>query len=714
MGIPSTVLQMKNTLLAVALGAALCAGAALAEGPESPESTLLAPLQGPYGGVPPFDKVKPALFKPALLQAMELQRKEIAAITSSEAAPSFANTIAALEDSGRGLRRAESLLGTFSGTMNDREMQAVEQETAPILAAFQDEIVQNGALFARIRAVHEGRAAAPLTAEQLRLTEVVYRNFARSGAALGAPEKARLKEINGKLAQLYTSFSQHQLADEERESVVLESEADLAGLPETARAAMKSDAEAKGLSGKWLVANTRSSAEPFLVFSSRRELREKVWRMWVSRGERSGPSDNRPVITEILALRAERAKLLGYPTHAHWIIADRMAKTPDAAMDLMQKVWRATAARVREEVADMQKVADAEGGAKIEAWDYRYYAEKVRKAKYDLDQNEVKPYLQLDKMREGMFWVAEQLYGLSFRPLSGVPVYHPDVTVYEVMRGGARAGLWYFDPYARAGKRSGAWMSEYRTQERFKDETTPIVSNNSNFVKGKAGEPVLISWDDANTLFHEFGHALHGLLSSVQYPSLAGTSTLRDFVEFPSQLNEHWLMTSEVLNRFALHYQTGQPIPPQLVAKIRKARDFNQGFRTGEYLLSAIYDLKIHTEPATAPIDPVAFEKRTLAELGAPSELALRHRPTHFGHIFGGDGYSAGYYSYLWADTLTADAGEAFVEAGGYYDKATAKRLDESILRIGNSVSPEEAFRRFRGRDVDTDALMRSRGFPLP
>jgi peptidyl-dipeptidase Dcp len=391
-----------------------------------------------------------------------------------------------------------------------------------------------------------------------------------------------------------------------------------------------------------------------------------------------------------------------------------MARTPDAAMGLMMKVWKAAVARVHEEVADMQKVADAEKTKlKIEPWDYRFYAEKVRKEKYDLDQNEVKPYLQLEKLREAMFWAAGQLYGFSFTQVKDVPVYHPDVRVFEVMRDKKHLGLWYFDPYARDGKHSGAWMNEYRTQENFKAPASPIVSNNSNFVKGKAGEPVLISWDDATTMFHEFGHALHGLNSNVHYPTLAGTNTKRDFVEFPSQLNEHWLATPEVLNKYALHYQTGKPMPAELLAKIEKAKHFNEGFRTVEYLSAAIYDMKIHTAPADKPIDPGEFEKRTMKEIGMPTEIVMRHRPTQFGHIFSGDGYSAGYYSYIWADTLTADAAEAFDEAKSFYDKATAKRLYESIMSVGNSIPPEEAFRKFRGRDVDTNALMRDRGFPV-
>jgi len=446
--------------------------------------------------------------------------------------------------------------------------------------------------------------------------------------------------------------------------------------------------------------------EPLLTLAARREVREAAWRLFTSRGEHAGEHDNRGVISEILALRAERAKLLGFATHAHWILDDNMARTPDAATALMRKVWTAATARVREEVAAMQALADAP----IAPWDYRFYAEKVRKARFDLDQDAVKPYLQLDQMREAMFWMAGQLYGLAFVRVEGVPVVHRDVTVYVVTRDGAHVGLWYFDPYARDGKQSGAWMSEYRTQER---GISPIVSNNANFVRAAAGEPVLISWDDAITMFHEFGHALHGLVSSVRYVTLAGTNVKQDFVEFPSQLHEHWLATPEILTRYAVHYQTGAPIPAELVAKIETAKHYGSGFKTVEYLAAAIYDLAIHTADATAPIDPIAFEARTMRELGCPPEIVMRHRPTQFAHIFSGDGYSAGYYSYIWADTLTADAAETFAAAGSFYDRAVAQRLRDAIMSVGNSVSPEAAFRAFRGRDVDTNALMRDRGFPV-
>jgi len=674
---------------------------------------LLAPFAGPHGGVPPFHKIKPAHWRPALQKGMDLHRAEIAAIVGNPAPPTFENTIEALEDAGRPLARATTLLGIYTSTMNDAAMQALEQEMAPVLAAFHDEIIQNTRLFARIQAVYDARKRVKLSADQRRLLEVVYRSFARRGAALPPKKKARLAKINQRLASLYTTFGQNLLADEERQTIVLDREDDLAGLPDALRRSARAEAEARGLRGKWLITNTRSSAEPFLTYAIRRDLREKVWRMWVSRGDHRGAHDNKPLITEILALRAERAKLLGFATHAHWMLDDTMAKTPERAMKLMLDVWKAAVARAREEVTDMQAIADAEGaGHRIEPWDYRFYAEKVRKATYDLDEEELKPYLQADKLRDAMFFMARRLYGLSFHALSGLPVYHRDVTIWEVRRGRTRVGLWYFDPYAREGKVSGAWMNEYRTQETFRQPTTPIVSNNANFVKGKRGQPVLVSWDDATTMFHEFGHALHGLLSNVRYPTLAGTNTLRDFVEFPSQLAEHWLSTPELLKRFARHYRTNRPMPAALVRKIARAKNFAQGFKTVEYLMAAIYDMKVHTSPARR-IDPNRFEEATMKAIGAPPEIVMRHRPTQFAHIFSGDSYSAGYYSYLWADTLTADAAEAFVEAGSFYDRATAQRLHDEVMSVGNAVPPDEAFRAFRGRDVDPDALMRSRGFPV-
>ncbi len=685
-----------------------------APGAAAPGEALLAPWTGPFGGVPPFDRVKVTHFKPALTQAMALCRAEIDALAKDPAAPSFDNTVGALEKVGAPLNRALTLFYIYTGTLSDAPVRALEQEMSPLLAAFRDETTQNVALFKRIDAVQQSSAQATLTPEQRRLLQVVHRRFTREGAALDPIAKSRVKEINQRLASLYTRFSQNQLADEEKYSLLLDSEADLDGLSQDLRDSAAAAAAEAGKKGHWLIANTRSAMEPFITYSARRDLREKGWRMWVRRGDNGDANDNKAVIGDILQLRGERAQLLGFASHAHWITEDNMAGTPEAALTLMMRVWRAAVARAREEISDMQSVADREGAnIRIEAWDYRYYAEKVRSEKYKLDGNALKPYLQMDRMRQAMFWAAGQLYGLSFERLKGVPVYHPDMSVYSVHRAGKPVGLWYFDPYARAGKNSGAWMSEYRTQERLRGRVLPIVSNNSNFIKGRPGEPVLISWDDAVTMFHEFGHALHGLSSNVTYPTLAGSAVKGDFVEFPSQINERWLRTPEVLNRFALHHKTGRPIPPELLAAIDAARNFNRGFSTTEYLAAAIYDMKIHLAPSRPGIDPAQFERDAMAEIGCPHEIVMRHRPTHFGHIFAGEGYSAGYYDYLWAETLTADAAESFTQAGGFYDKRVARRLHDDILSVGNTVAPDEAYRRFRGRDADADALMRDRGFPL-
>jgi peptidyl-dipeptidase Dcp len=712
--------MQRRTFLKGAMAVAVLAGDALLTVRQSLGQTaslgpLLDPWTGAHGGIPRFDLVKVQDFKPALLKGMDLKRADIKALTSLKESPTFENTNAVLEDCGRPFDHATTFFDVYASSMNDKTMQDIETEMRPVLAKFEDEIIQNDELFARLKSVYDRRAQLGLTPEQDRLVDAHYRRFARRGAGLDSQKKARLREINEKLAALFTSFNHNQLGDEENYALVLENEADLAGLPESVRSGAAVHAEAHGKKGKWSIANTRSAMEPFLTFSDRRDLREKGWRMWTSRGDNNDARDNKAIISEILKLRSERARILGFPTHAHWVLDNNMAKTPEAAMKLMLKVWKAAVNRVHEEVADMQAIADKEKAAiTIEPWDYRYYQEKVRKAKYDIDENELKQYLELDKIRDGMFWAAKQVFGLEMVKVDGVPVMHPDVTVYEVRRDGKQIGLWYFDPYAREGKRSGAWMSEYCMQEKFRKPIIPIVSNNANFVKGKPGEPILLSWDDAETMFHEFGHALHGLLSAVNFPSLAGTNVKRDFVEFPSQINERWLMTPEVLKKFALHCKTGKPIPDELVAKKIKSKTFNQGFMTTEYLASALYDMKIHL--AATPdktIKPDEFEKATMAEIGCPKELVMRHRPTHYGHIFSDDAYSAGYYAYIWADTMSADAAEAFTEAGSFYDRATCDRLGKLIFSIGDSVAPDVAFRNFRGRDVDTNALMRDRGFPV-
>ena len=677
------------------------------------DNPLLAKWEGPFGGVPPFNSVQIPLFKPALEAAMAEQLAEIDKIAKDPAAPTFDNTIVALERAGSTLDRVMTVYGVWGATMAGPEYQAVQREMAPKLAAFNDQIAQNEALFKRIDAVYNSPAKAKLTPEQQRVAWLYYTNFVRSGARLSPEAKKRLSEINQKLAGLFTKFSQNVLAEETDQFIVLKSEAELAGLPQSLRDAAAAAAETKKQPGTWVIMNTRSSIDPFLTYSDRRDLREKAWRMFVNRGDNGGALDNNAIITEILQLRAERAKLLGYQTHAHWRLENSMAKTPERAMELMEAVWKPSVQRVHEEVADMQALADKEGAKiKIEPWDYRYYMEKVRKEKFDLDQNEIKPYLQLEKLREGIFWVAGELFNFNFTPVTNVPVAHPDIRVWEVTDKTSRKhiGLWYFDPYARAGKRSGAWMNAYRTQERVDGEITTIVSNNSNFVKGKPGEPVLISWDDATTMFHEFGHALHGLSSNVTYPSVSGTAVPRDYVEFPSQLLEHWLATPQVLQKFALHYQTGKPIPQELVDKINRSATFNQGFATVEYLAAALIDMKLHLA-GDKKIDADAFERETLAQLGMPKEIVMRHRTPQFLHVFSSDGYSAGYYSYLWSDVITADAFGAFVEGKGAYDKAVAERLRKNVFSVGNTIDPADAYRAFRGRDPKIDALMKKRGF---
>lgn len=638
---------------------------------------------------------------------------EVAAIAGNPQAPSFENTIVALERSGRCLNRVSAVYSVWSSTMSSAEFQAVEREMQPKLAAFADKIHQNEALFRRIASVHE--SSQHLTPTQQRLSWHYHNNFVRAGAKLTGAAKSRVAAINERLATLFANFSQNLLADETEHVLYLTSATDLDGLPESLRAAAQAAAVARGHAGEWAIVNTRSSMDPFLTYADRRDLRERVWRTYYSRGDNGDAHDNKAIITEILRLRAERATLLGYETHAHWRVADSMAKTPENAMNLLMQVWPAAVAREREEVADMQAVADREAaGIKIEAWDYRYYAEKVRKAKYDLDMSEVKPYLQLEKLREGMFWVAQMLYGFAFTQVFGLPVANPDVRVWEVADDSQQPlGVWYFDPYARPGKSSGAWMSEYRGQEKLDGAVLPIVSNNTNFAKDESGRPLLISWDDAVTLFHEFGHALHGLNSNVVYPSLAGTNVVRDFVEFPSQLNENWLSTPEVLSRFAVHYETGEPIPASLVTKIKAASKFNQGFATVEYLAAALVDMRLHLA-GDLSIEPNEFERTTLAALGMPPEVVMRHRTPQFAHIFSSDSYSAGYYSYLWAEVLDHDAFKAFIDAGGPYDKVVAKRLHDDIMSIGNSVDPGQAYRNFRGSDPKIEGLLQARGFAAP
>jgi peptidyl-dipeptidase Dcp len=675
---------------------------------DAEKDPLLAPWTGPYGGVPPWDKVKTPLFAPAFTAGLALQDAEVQVITSNPQAPTFANTMVPLEDLGRHVDRAQTLFGVMTSSLNTPDVQAVDREWSPKFAAASDAITFDPKLFARLTAIHAGRETAGLTAEQKRLVELTYDRFVRAGAKLTPAQKTEMGRINQELAVLFSDFGNKVLADENT-WVVLE-KADLAGLPASLVASYKAAADERKLPGKWLVVNTRSSVDPFLTTSSRRDLREKVWKAFKNRGDNGGANDTNATIAKIVSLRGERATLLGYATHAHWRMSNTMAIDPAKAEALMLRVWPAAVARVAEEVKDMQKLA---GKAPIEPWDYLFYSEKVRKQKYALDQDQLKPYFELNNMIAASFEMADKLYGLSFTEITGtVPVFHPDVRVWEVKdkATGAYRGLFYGDYFARANKRSGAWAQGYQGHETFTGKTvTSIASNNNNFVRGGPGEPILISLDDAQTLFHEFGHALHGLLSEVNYPGLA--STPRDFVEYPSQVHEMWVMTRPILDKFALHYQTKKPMPQALLDKVEASKKFNQGYATVEYLSSAIVDMALHTSTAKT-IDPDAFERDMMTKIGAPKQVAMRHRLPQFNHLFTSDAYSAGYYSYLWSETMDADTREAYKEAGNVFDKATADKMRKYILAPGNSTDRGEAYRQFRGRDPDVKALLEKRGFP--
>ena len=672
---------------------------------------LLEKWTGPYGGVPPWRSVDPASFEPAFEVAMELETEEVNAIASNPEAASFENTILALEKSGQALNRLSDIYSVHKSNLNVGPMADIEAAIEPKLAKHSDSITQNAALFAKIKQVYDSFPADGSLAQK-RLVEKIYKRFVRQGAQLNKDQKQKLSNLNVELSGLFTQFNQNVLA-EEAKTIEITDPSQLTGLPASIVAGLAVGGNSDNEGSKWVVTNTRSAMEPVLTYADDRGLREKVWRAYYGRCDDGGENDNNEIITTILKLRAQRAQLLGYETHAHWRLEPQMAGTPENAMRLMESIWPKAVARVAEEVAAMQAVADSENaGIKIEPWDYRYYAEKVRKAKYDLDFNEVKPYLQLEKLREGMMWSAGEVFGLTFKQVDDVPVFHPDVRVWEVSRDGQYVGLWYFDPFARTGKHSGAWMTSYRKQSNMGQRVNPLIANNSNFLQSKSDEPTLISWDDAETLFHEFGHALHGLCSDCEYPSQSGTSVARDFVEFPSQIYESWLSTPELLKKYAVHFETGEPMPTELLEKIENAATFNQGFATVEYLSSALVDMKLHLA-GNVRIDPDAFEKKTLADLGMPSEIVMRHRTPHFSHIFSSDAYSAGYYSYVWAEALTADAAEAFEEAGSFYDPQTSERLQKTIFSIGDTVPPEQAFENFRGRELDPQALFRKRGFPV-
>jgi peptidyl-dipeptidase Dcp len=676
---------------------------------------ILAPWSGPYGGVPPWDKFELARVSQNFRTALDLLHAESVVIATNPAPATFENTIVPMEDAGRHLRRLIAMFSILRGNLKTPEVQTLELEWSPKLSQALDAITFNAQLFARVAAVYAARESSTpaLSAEQQRLVQLIYDRFVREGARLTPEQQEKLGKINQQLATLFTDFGNKVLADEET-WVVLETEEDLAGLSDSLRATYKAAADERKLAGKWAVVNMRSSVDPFLTTSTRRDLRERVWKAFKNRGDNGGASDTNALISKIVQLRADRAKLLGYPSHAHWRMSDTMAGDPAKAQDLMMRVWPAAVKRVQEEVADMQKIADREKvKIKIEPWDYLYYAEKVRKAKYDFDASALKPYFELNGMINAAFWIAEQLYGLHFTEITGkVPVFHPDVRVFEVTdASGGYVGLFYGDYFARSAKESGAWMNDYQSHENFTGtEQKPIVSNHNNVAKGGPGEPVLISLDDTETLFHEFGHALHWLLSEAKYPTFSKIPS--DFAEYPSQVHEMWVLSAPVLDKFARHHQTKKAMPPALLKKVASSRKFNQGYQTVEVLASAILDMAIHVRPDGA-IDPDAFEREMLAKIGMPQEVAMRHRLPHFVHLFQADAYSAGYYGYVWSEAMDADTQEAFQETGDPFHEETARKLRTYILAPGNSTDRADAYRQFRGRDPDVNALLRRRGFPV-
>ena len=672
---------------------------------------LLEPWTGPFGA-PPFDRLKPSHFGQAFEIALGLAQAETGAIAADPKPPSFANTIEALERSGRELTRICSVFFNLARADTNDELEAIEREIAPRLARHRSGIFLNTALFERVDALHARSGDLGLNAEQARVLECYHVVFLRNGGGLPEEAKARLAAIVERLAALGTKFGQNVLADEKAYMLVLADRDDLAGLPASLVSAAARTAADRGLPGKHGISLSRSSVAPFLQFSTRRDLREKVFRAWMQRGESGGVTDNRAVASEMVRLRAERARLLGFASFAHFRLADTMAKTPQAVQDLLHSVWAPAHEQVLRDEAALQAIAAGEGGNfEIAPWDWRYYAEKRRKTEFDLDEGEIKPYLPLDKMIEAAFFTANRLFGLSFSERDDVPLYHQDARTWTVTgRDGQEVALFVGDYFARPSKRSGAWMSSFREQQKLDGEVRPIVVNVMNFAKASEGQACLLSFDDARTLFHEFGHALHGMLSDVTYPLISGTNVARDFVEFPSQLYEHWLEQPEVLRRFALHHETNEPMPEALLQSLLAARRFDQGFATVEYTASALVDLALHLESGADAIDIVGFEKNELDKLGMPTAITMRHRVPHFQHVFSGKSYAAGYYSYLWSEVLDADGFEAFEERGDIFDPVIAKKLHDYVYSSGYSRDPDEAYKAFRGRAAKPGALLRKRG----
>ncbi len=662
-------------------------------------------------GVPPFDEIQPEHFRPAFERAFADHNAEIEAIAARSDAPDFDNTVAAIERGGRRLDRLCSVFYALTGAHTNEALLELEREIAPRIATHYNSLLQNERIYRRVDALYRQRYTVGLDSEQARVLERYHVFFRQAGAHLDDPAKARLAEITERLAALDTGFSQNVLADEQAYALVLDGEDDLAGLPDFLRAAAGVAAAERGQAGQHVVTLSRSSIEPFLQFSARRDLREQAFRAWIARGDGGGKTDNKAIIAEMVALRAEQARLLGYDNFARYRLDDSMAKTPEAARGLLDQVWAPARQRALADRDALQALVQEEGGNfQLAPWDWRYYAEKLRQRQCAIDETTIKPYFQLDRMIEAAFDTAHRLFGLSFTQRHDVPVWHPDVRVWEVQgRDSRHVGLFFGDYFARSSKRSGAWMMGLRNQEKLVGDIRPLIINVMNFNKAADGAPTLLSFDDARTLFHEFGHALHGLLSDVTYPVVSGTSVLRDFVELPSQLYEHWLERPETLGRFAVHYRTGEPMPADLLRRLLAARNFNQGVATVEFISSALFDLDVHLQPQGDDFDVTAFEQAELARIGMPAEIVMRHRPPHFGHIFSG-GYAAAYYSYMWSEVLDADAFAAFEETGDIFDPATAKRLHDHIYSAGGSRDPEALYKAFRGRLPTPEALLRRRG----
>ena len=664
---------------------------------------------GPFG-VPPFARMRPEHFVPAYERAFAEHVAEIETIAGNSAPPTFENTIVALEDSGRLLSRVDDVFGHLVGTDSNDALLAIERETSPRVAAHWAKVRMNQGLFARLDALHRTRDKLGLTSEQARVLERYHTSHRRSGAALDVTSKSRLAEITERLAALGTAFSQNVLADEQSYTLPLETGDELAGLPDFVREAARAAAAERGMAGKHAITLQRSSVEPFLQFSARRDLREKAFRAWQSRGDNNGKSDNKAIVAETVALRAERAKLLGYKTYAHYRLDDAMAKTPENVRGLLEKVWAPARKRALADRDDMQDIIRQEGGNFAMApWDWRHYSEKLRQRRCDIEETAVKPYMQLDNVIEAAFHTANRLFGLTFQRVD-VPVWHPDVRAWNVQGAdGAHVGLFFGDYFARPSKHSGAWMGTLRNQEKLSGkDIRPLVINVTNFNKG---DPTLLSFDDARTLFHEFGHALHGLLSNVTYPQISCTSVLTDWVELPSQLYEHWFEQPEILRKFARHVSTGEPMPEDLMKRLIAARTFNRGADTLEYISSAMVDLDLHLLETADNLDVNAFEKKTLDRIGLPAEIAMRHRTPHFTHVFSGGYYASAYYSYMWSETLDADAFAAFEETGNIFDPVIAKKLREFVLSAGGSRDPAELYVAFRGRLPTAEALLKRRGF---